>query len=134
VATLPKENPMTDTPRPLTDQQLAERITAELARHYPIGPNNDGTVLCSCFESVKADHRRQAFREHEASAVLALVQHDRDRLRAERDQARAGAFADAIDRFKSLADLAPDSERAPGLNFAVGALMAMRDRAARASS
>lgn len=66
-----------------------------------------------------------------ADAVLAVVQPEVDRVRAERDQARAGAFAEAIDRFRSLADLAPDSERAPGLNFAIGALMAMRDRAAR---
>jgi hypothetical protein len=53
------------------------------------------------------------------------------RLRSELAIARADAFDEASARFKALADLAPDSERAPGLNFAIGALMAMRDRAAR---
>jgi hypothetical protein len=101
-------------------------------------------------------HAPGALTPHEARQ---RAEADRDRLRAERDQfadrvdtltavaksnkqhvqvmyselqkARAEAFTEAIDRFRSLADLAPDSERAPGLNFAIGALMAMRDRAAR---
>jgi hypothetical protein len=40
---------------------------------------------------------------------------------------RTAAFNEAISRFNSLANLAPDSHRAPGINFAIGALMAMRD-------
>ncbi|GAB2696663.1 hypothetical protein [Kitasatospora kifunensis] len=50
-----------------------------------------------------------------------------DRLRAELATARADAINEAIGSFTGLANLAPDSHRAPGLNFAIGALMAVRD-------
>jgi hypothetical protein len=57
----------------MSDTTTRDRIAAELARHYPIAPNNDGTVICNCGDRVKADHQRQAFREHTATAILALV-------------------------------------------------------------
>lgn len=47
---------------------------------------------------------------------------------------RIAAFNEAIGRFNRLVTLAPDSKRAPGINFAIGALMAMRDHPLAAAS
>jgi hypothetical protein len=47
---------------------------------------------------------------------------------------RADAFAEAIDRLHRALSLAPDPERVAGVNFAIGVLTAMRDRAARTTA
>lgn len=184
---------MTDTPPPLTDEQLRDRMAAAIRAAAYDCDGNCGKTEAQCdaehpiqvavlhhgeiadvYGSVHAitttvvavlqpeldrlrfglqqalplaDLGAKCFRDNhsalhaEARAIAGgekfradQAEAELDRLRAERDQARAAAFNEAIDRFRSLADLAPDSERAPGLNFAVGALMAMRDRAARAAS
>jgi hypothetical protein len=44
------------------------------------------------------------------------------------DTARADALSEGIEALNQLWRLAPHSERAPGLNFAIGVLMAVRDR------
>jgi hypothetical protein len=144
---------MTATPPPLTDQQLAERI-AEVIRPRMLIGLQDAEL-----HDGPGTERINEWATSIANWAAEVVRPEVARLRAERDQfadrvdtltavaksnkqhvqvmyselqkARAEAFTEAIDRFRSLADLAPDSERAPGLNFAVGALMAMRDRAAR---
>lgn len=74
----------------MTDD-LRQRIAASIAGHWPVTPNNDGTVICHCGDRVKADRERQAFREHTADAVLALVQPELDRTRAELAKAREHA-------------------------------------------
>jgi len=117
---------MPDTP--LTDEQHADirqRIAAAFEREDAQNWGYDHGFCADPF----GDPETGAF----VDAALAVVQPELDRLRAERDQARADAFNEAIGRFKSLANLAPDSRRAPGINFAIGALMSMRDYPARTS-
>lgn len=58
---------------------LRDRIAAAIAGHWPITPNYDGTVICHCGARVAVDHKRLAFREHTADAVLAVVQPELDR-------------------------------------------------------
>lgn len=70
---------------------LRQRIADAIAGHWPVTPNNDGTVICHCGERVKADRERQAFREHTADAVLALVQPELDQLRAAATKLRDAA-------------------------------------------
>lgn len=71
----------------MTTTPLTERIAAAIGGHWPITALPNGTVLCHCGNRVKADRQRQAFREHTAAAVLAVVQPELDQLRTERDQA-----------------------------------------------
>lgn len=143
--------PMPDTtpPKP-TGEQLAASLPVDfVATREALGEMHtavQGVIqlfIDRCPEGFRADDMAAAIVDacsdeltdlYAAQAELGRVRPEVDRLRGERDQARAGAFAEAIDRFRSLADLTPDSERAPGLNFAVGALMAMRDRGARTAA
>ncbi|MFD9124922.1 hypothetical protein [Kitasatospora sp. NPDC059571] len=84
---------MTQQPQP---QPLAERIAAAIGGHSANISNGDGTVICNCGTTVKAN--MEAWREHRASTVLAIVQPDLDerdaeirRLTAERDLLRGMA-------------------------------------------
>lgn len=76
---------MTDTPPPLTDEQLAERIAA--AAHtvqLRLGPN--ALAMAQRGEPIRLSGGECGA---VADAVLAVARPELDRLRAERDQARA---------------------------------------------
>ncbi len=55
-------------------------------------------------------------------------------LDAYRDEVHVASIQDAIDRLHRIERLAPDGERAPGINFAIGALMSIRDQKPTASA
>lgn len=50
------------------------------------------------------------------------------------DEYRAAEIDDAISRLDAVWRLAPESDRAPGINFAIGALVAIRDNPAARST
>lgn len=104
--------------------QLRDRIAAAIAGHWPITPNNDGTVICNCGDRVKADHKRQAFREHTADAVLATVQTELDRLQAEvaemtrcRDAALRALHRDDIETDIDIEEAITDTLHGPGWDW-----------------
>jgi len=140
---------MTDTTTPQADKP-ASPVHDELWRH--LDWSFWGTGMADEFREPLAEAMLAGITAEQREQANALITRWRDhrefvgrdkyeaqkaeieKLRAELEQARASAFNEAIDRFKTLANLAPDSQRAPGINFAIGALMAMRDGAGQAAA
>jgi hypothetical protein len=119
--------------RPVTDQPqpLADRIAAALAGHTANISNGDGTVICNCGTTVRANGA--AWREHRADTVLAIVQPDLDardaeirRLTADVDLWRRTVTRTEQGRDRAIADnyrLTAELQQAQQRNAAVLALL-----------